>query len=832
MKRHAFALIPILALLSLLTACAAPAQARPISPADLTATTSASAPPWQRSNPGAGGWFNIVKAGPDGMILAASDLSGFYRSQDRGATWDVIGAAQGLKTTHASSIGFHPTDPNIILLGTEEGIYYSDNRGNSVQQVLADGYITDLGLSPDDPNVGYAAYHSVWDATDGQVYKTTDGGLTWSQVSVNLPNGLRILKLILDPSDVNTLYLFSGEGRFATGPAHAFRSTDGGVHWTRIASGLGDVMDMAVSPDIAGRVYLTTYDSDPDGPGYLYRSDNNGASWTQLSHRGGRIWLQPGETNTIRLIYPNIQYPWDDRNGIWESTDGGVTWTQVSSVADWDPGWTDAYWAFNPDVQAIGDDLSDPDWIHWGTSQFIFASDDRGRTVFQNYTNEVAPDQWQSRGVDNVVMFQLAISESEPQHIYTGFFDLGCWHSPDGGASWMNCNDYDASGDWEGSGGNVTALAVDPARNGVVWMAEAPDVDAAGTLLRSSDYGATWTAGSGLPAAPFTGLSLDRTSPTNQRTLFITADGDVYRSVDDGASWSKVFDCNGCRLTAVDAFDGSVVYAGGEAGFWRSTQGGNAGTWQEVGLPEMHGSVSGQVWEWGWEGVFAITPDPNVGDRVYVAAFGAGKGLYRSDDAGPTWTKLWTDDYLRDVAVSPADPDILFAASSSAFDSGGYEPDSHGVLLSTDGGATWTTQNAGMAWPFAMVVAFDPGDPNHVWVGSPGTGFQHRTFDFTTTTYLPLITISQTSATDLRLSWQHDPVYTSYEVYQDFSPYFQPSGSPQAVIDAYPWQFNDPNAVGDPAQNRYYLTKGVSPTGATFSNRVGEFDFGLVPGNG
>ncbi len=52
------------------------------------------------------------------------------------------------------------------------------------------------------------------------------------------------------------------------------------------------------------------------------------------------------------------------------------------------------------------------------------------------------------------------------------------------------------------------------------------------------------------------------------------------------------------------------------------------------------------------------------------------------------------------------------------------------------------------------------------------------------------------------------------------------------MIDAYPWQFDNPIAVGDPAQNRYYLVKGASPTGATFSNRVGEFDFGLAPGNG
>ena len=121
------AILQPLVVLALFSACGqtvasdlhvATAAADPASPS-AAISPPASPGPWIRSNPGGGGWFMTIGAGPDGLILAASDLSGFYRSQDRGRTWDVIAAAQGLMTTHASGIGFHPTDPDILFLGTE-----------------------------------------------------------------------------------------------------------------------------------------------------------------------------------------------------------------------------------------------------------------------------------------------------------------------------------------------------------------------------------------------------------------------------------------------------------------------------------------------------------------------------------------------------------------------------------------------------------------------------------------------------------------------------------------------------------------------------------------
>ncbi len=499
---------------------------------------------------------------------------------------------------------------------------------------------------------------------------------------------------------------------------------------------------MAVSPSDPETLYLTAFDEEEDGPGHLYRSDDRGDTWSQVAQRSGRIWLKPSQPQLIRLIDPFHQFPWDDRNGVWESVDGGKHWIQVSKVADWDPGWTGAYWAYTSDIRAVGDDLSDPEALLWTNSQFAFATDDRGRTFHNIFSDEVSPGRWRSRGFDNVVMFDLAISEADPDDIYLGYFDIGCWHSPDRGLSWENCNHAPSTGDWEGNGGNTTTLAADPDRAGVVWTAQAPSWEEPGTLLRSGDRGATWEAGVGLPQAPLTGLSLDRSSPAHSRTLFVAAAGDVYRSDDDGEHWAKVFDCDACRFTAVDRFDGDLVYAGGEGGLWRSTAGGDAGSWTAIGLPEMAGTVSGGIWEWGWAGVFAITPDPHARGTVYVAAYGEGKGLYRSTDSGDHWEKLWDDDFLRDVAVSPQDPAVLMATSSSAFDSGGYDPGSNGVLRSTDGGQSWRRVNEGMAWPFANPVAFDPANANHVWVGSPGTGFQHRVFDFSASAsvYLPLVT--------------------------------------------------------------------------------------------
>lgn len=715
--------------------------------------------PWQRTNPGGGGAFGAVGAGPSGIILVGSDLSGAYRSLDGGQHWDVIGSYRGLTTTHINSVGFDPADDHILYLGSDNGIFRSNNQGETVSHVLEGGYISAIQIHPTTPTIGYAAHHSYYEGTDGTVYKTTDRGQSWHPLSTNLFHPLRILKLVLHPDDPNTLYLLGGEARFGCSPPALYRSQNGGTSWQRLAGTVGQIQDVALAPANPNILYITTYDevwegagfrcltNDPDG-GKLYKSEDAGDSWAEIAQRTGAIWLDRDDPQAVRLIDLQFQNPWvPERTGVWETLDDGLTWEQVGLAQDseqsyWDKGWPTLWWTyganFDGPAHTLGEDMSDPDALLWVTNQFVFASRNDGRDFVNLYTNEVAPGRWQSRGVDNTVMFSVSVSPAAPDHIYTGFYDLGCFHSPDNGVSWQSCNDPAYTGGWEGDGGNTTTILADPARTGVVWASQTENLENAHTLLWSEDYGQSWERrDAGLPAGPLSGLSLAASSPADNRTLFVSASRDVYRSEDDGATWEMVLDCEGCWFTAVNPFAANFVYAGGEAGLFRSEQGGAVGSWTAVSHPDFTGSGQNPWgWDYEWTGIHALRPDPYHPDRLYAAVWGEGRGLYVSQDRGASWDKLLTDDYLRDIAIAP---DALYATSSKASCCGASTLHSNGIRRSQDGGQTWETVNDGLAWPFAGPITLDPRNPARVIVGAYGTGFAIREFGTSLTEYLPLI---------------------------------------------------------------------------------------------
>src|SRR5262249_33714054 len=159
----------------------------------------------------------------------------------------------------------------------------------------------------------------------------------------------------------------------------------------------------------------------------------------------------------------------------------------------------------------------------------------------------------------------------------------------DGGASWQPSNDAAFTGAWSGKGGSCLTILADPARPEVVWACQGEEPG--GTrLIRSTGSGAprSWAGTSGGPDGFIGGLSLDPQSPVGARTLYVTSNGDVYKSLNDGQSWSLVFDCDSCYVTAAS---GSTAFAGGQKGLWRSVDGG--ATWSETGSSTFHMAPSG-----------------------------------------------------------------------------------------------------------------------------------------------------------------------------------------------------------------------------------------------
>ncbi|HHN78931.1 MAG TPA: hypothetical protein ENK11_09720, partial [Phycisphaerales bacterium] len=323
--------------------------------AQRTATRPAGAMPgrWVRTNPGGGGWFERIAPGPGGAVIACSDLSGVYRSLDGGWSWDCAGPARGLTATHAACAAFDPADPAVVHVGTDEGIFRSTDGGRTYAQTLGDGYVESIAPAADGQTV-YAAVHTAWNAAEAHVYVSTDRGETWSRADTGFPPGRRILKLLVSPTDASAVFALTGEGRFAGGPAEIHASTDGGVTWHRVSDTLaGPVADIAFDPAAPGVLYATADDPDPDLPGFVYRSDDGGASWVLLGNHGGALWLRAAAPGVVRVFDPRWQFPWDDRRGVWETADGGQSWSRAADIGSWDTGWSTVYYVLTSSVHSV-----------------------------------------------------------------------------------------------------------------------------------------------------------------------------------------------------------------------------------------------------------------------------------------------------------------------------------------------------------------------------------------------------------------------------------------------------------------------------------------------
>ena len=268
-----------------------------------------------------------------GEGLHRPDLSvgdGIYKSTDAGKTWQHLGLHDGQQIP---SIVVDPRDPNRVyaaVLGhpygpnEERGVYRSTDGGQTWKKALykdANTGASDVEIDPAHPDVIYAALWesrlgpwedgNQYDGTHGGLFKSTDGGDTWNQLTKGLPDDLVQIQVAIARSDPNRLYATTSttrEGAYGSGAGlGVYRSDDAGESWTKATDdprpamkiGGGDLPIPAVDPQNPDVVYSASI--------VTMRSVDGGHTWISLRGAPGgddyqNLWINPEDPNIILLV--------------------------------------------------------------------------------------------------------------------------------------------------------------------------------------------------------------------------------------------------------------------------------------------------------------------------------------------------------------------------------------------------------------------------------------------------------------------------------------------------------------------------------------------------
>jgi photosystem II stability/assembly factor-like uncharacterized protein len=263
-------------------------------------------------------------------ILVGTVGQGIIRSLDSGETWQRVGINQGLHSDAlVRAIISHPQKPELLLAGTDKGLYRSENGGQTwkLQDSPLSRYcVWALAIDPADPQIMYAGTGTPNPAT---IFRSSDGGKSWEQRPVKVAEECpavgvpRVTGIAIDPTNRQDIWV----GLEVDGVR---RSTDGGDTWTSINGKIPnpDVHNVAVAAGPPKTVVVVVNND-------VYTSIDGGASWTPVGVREvfpytypRGIIVQPGSPNVIFLTIGDAT---PGRTGtVMRSKDTGKTWESLS----------------------------------------------------------------------------------------------------------------------------------------------------------------------------------------------------------------------------------------------------------------------------------------------------------------------------------------------------------------------------------------------------------------------------------------------------------------------------------------------------------------------
>jgi len=489
---------------------------------------------WRCIGPFRGGRTVAITGVPhqSNVFYMAPVNGGVWKSDDFGNTWNPIFDDQ--PTGSVGAIAVAPSDPNIIYVGSGEGlqrpdlsvgdgIYKSTDAGKTWKHLdLSDAQqITAILVDPKDPNRLFvsAEGHPYGPNPVRGVFRSGDGGISFEKV-LYLDQNTGAADVVMDPTNSQVLYAALWAARVAPWEVRSgeyfiipgsgfYKSTDGGSTWRPITQGLPTADDglsrigIAISPSNPKRMYLNV-ETKKDKAG-IYRSDDAGESW-QLVNSDHRIGGRGPGAMGIAVAPDNPDVLYVANTASWKSTDGGRTFV----------GWKGA--PGGDDYQRI--------WISTEHPQIIAISADQGAAVSVN-----GGDTWSSWYNQPTAQFYDVTTDNRfPYWVYGG-------QQESGSVATKSRSDYGEISfrDWTLPGVfEYGRVAVDPKDPNIVFGAKLTltqqDIgevaDVAPEPIRRGEYRYNRT----LPLI---------FSPIDPQTLYFGANV-LFKTIDQGSSWTVI----------------------------------------------------------------------------------------------------------------------------------------------------------------------------------------------------------------------------------------------------------------------------------------------------
>lgn len=568
---------------------------------------------------------------PDSVLININNSNnhyshGIYRSTDGGASWNQtnfnptnLGMGGLGSNFRVYVVRYHPTIPNLVFVGTNAGLFRSDDNLNTWTQLVSNNDVTQIEFHPTNPNIVYIYDDYYWGSNQNYIQYSTDIGMTFNPSSTFTGNNDATCKIRTSAVCPNCVYVASDSG--------LWKSTDSGVNFTFVSDPAPSSAGFAVSDLNDNNILMGYVDAEMSTDGGL--TFNQVTYWSLVNTNGAGSGHQISYNTSTDYIHADLQNA-SCLNGVFyavtdgflvRSLDNGINWEILSedigirmnynlgvsqsnhertivgsqdngTSINTESGWVEAYGADGMEclIHPLNDDWMIGSWQNGGR----IITKDAGQTK-----STVTPN-----GESGYWIAPIVYDPNEQMSVYS--FAENIYKSDDWGATWTNVGTPTFTG--------TVKFATIAENNTDILVAVRNEF-----IELSTDGGASWSSIKGtLPDYSITDVVFD---PNDDNTIIVTYgryqvdNSKIFITHDQGATWTNITYNLGdmpVRSVVIDHTDASRIYVGTEIGIYKKAMADITWSLYNTALPNtaikemevMWGSNTLRATTWGrglWE---------------------------------------------------------------------------------------------------------------------------------------------------------------------------------------------------------------------------------------